>query len=512
MNTIIGYDLGTGGCKASLYGEQGQLLASVFQAHDTHYPHPGWHEQRPADWWQAVVSSTQELLATGGVDPTTVRGIAISGQSLAVVPLDREGNLLREYVPIWSDTRPGEQVEAFFSRFDPNRWYLTTGNGFSADCYSVFKIMWLRDNEPELFERIHTILGSKDYVNYRLTGRICTDHSYASGSGVYDLLERAYAPELLAASGLSTDLLPPIEESTHSLGTLTAEASASLGLPTSVEVFCGGVDNACMALGAGNTHEGAIYLSLGSSAWLAVSSAEPVVDDSIKPFVFAHVIPEMYTSATAIFSAGNSFRWLRDTVCGDLRLQAERDGQDVYDLMVAAAMASPIGANGLLFNPSLAGASAAYPSPRIRGALLGLELRHTQADLIRAVLEGIALDLRAMYDKLAGLVELEDAILIVGGGSKSPAWRQVFADIFGRPFIRANVGQEAASLGAAAIAAVGAGLWADFGVVDGIIEQIDVSQPDPASSALYQQVLAAYLRTWPYLAELATIVPTTLDH
>jgi len=240
MNTILGYDLGTGGCKASLYSRAGQLLASVFQAYETHYPHAGWHEQRPADWWQAVVSSTQKLLATGGVDPKTVRGIALSGQSLAVVPLDRDGNLLREYVPIWSDTRPAEQVQAFFERVDPEHWYLTTGNGFSAACYSVFKIMWLRDHEPELFQRIHTIVGSKDYINSRLTGSICTDHSYASGSGVYDLRKRAYAPELLQASGLSQGLFPPIEESTYSLGLLTAEASSSLGLPTSVEVFCGG--------------------------------------------------------------------------------------------------------------------------------------------------------------------------------------------------------------------------------------------------------------------------------
>lgn len=209
------------------------------------------------------------------------------------MPLDSGGGLLREYVPIWSDTRPAQHAARFFDRFDPDEWYLITGNGFSREIYSVFKIMWHRDHEPDMFASTACILGSKDYINFRLTGRIATDHSYASGSGVYNLRQRRYDERLLAAIGLSPDLFPPIVEATASLGHLQADAAA-LGLSQRVEVFCGGVDNSCMALGAGNVREGAIYLSLGSSAWLAVSSAQPVVDLSVKPFVFAHVIPQMY--------------------------------------------------------------------------------------------------------------------------------------------------------------------------------------------------------------------------
>ncbi|MCC6613193.1 MAG: FGGY-family carbohydrate kinase [Anaerolineae bacterium] len=506
MTTMLAYDLGTGGCKASLYDEAGRALASVFHAYDTHYPASGFHEQRPADWWQAVVASTRKLIDTSGADPASIRCLALSGQSLAVVPLDADGHLLREYVPIWSDTRPVEQARRFFEQVDQDEWYLATGNGFSRETYSAFKIMWYRDHEPDMFARLARIVGSKDYINFRLTGRIATDHSYASGSGVYNLKGRCYDERLLAASGLSADLWPPIFESTESLGTLTAEAAEALGLPRAVEVFCGGVDNSCMALGAGNVREGALYLSLGSSAWLAVSSAEPVVDLSIRPFVFAHVIPHMYTSATSIFSAGSTFRWLRDVVFDGYKARAEREGADAYDLLVAEAMRAPVGANGVFFNPSLAGGSAAYPNPRIRGAFLGLELRHTQSDLIRAVLEGITFDLCIMYRKLCGLVELEDLILMVGGGSNSSAWRQMFTDVFNTPFAKANVGQDAASLGAVALAAVGSGLWADFSVIDTIVEHQAITRPDPAAAAQYQTLLATYQKTWAYLSQLADLM------
>ena len=225
MAHILAYDLGTSGCKASLYDVSGKSLASVFHAYDTYYPHPNWHEQRPRDWWNAVVSSTKALMASSGAAPESIRCIALSGQSLAVVPLDNGGSLLREFVPIWSDTRPVAQARRFFETVNQDEWYLCTGNGFSRETYSVFKIIWLRDNEPETFARIAKIVGSKDYINYKLTGQIYTDHSYASGSGLYNLVERRFDERFLAASGLPAELFPPILESTASLGTLNESAA-----------------------------------------------------------------------------------------------------------------------------------------------------------------------------------------------------------------------------------------------------------------------------------------------
>ncbi len=509
MKTILAYDLGTGGCKASLYDVSGKTLASVFHAYETFYRHASWHEQRPQDWWNAVVASTHDLIGSSQLDPESIHCLSLSGQSLAVVPLDSAGSLLLEFVPIWSDTRPVEQVRHFFSKIDPTDWYLTTGNGFSRETYSVFKIMWYRDHEPEMFGRIARIVGSKDFINFKLTGQIYTDHSYASGSGVYNLNECRYDERFLDASGLSGELFPPIVASTASLGHLTEDAAQALGLPQQVEVICGGVDNSCMALGAGNTRDGVVYLSLGSSAWLAVSSATPIVDLAIKPFVFAHVIPHMYTSATSVFSAGSSLRWLRDVVFTEYVERARQERRDAYDLMVEAALQSPIGANGIFFNPSLAGGSAAYPNPHIRGAFLGLELRHVQTDLIRAVLEGIAFDLAIMYHKLAKLVVLDDLILMVGGGSKSAAWRQIFANVFNKPFVKANVGQDAASLGAATVAAVGSGLWDDFRMVEKILEHEETAEPDKQAVERYAELLSTYEQTWTHLSNIAELMRTT---
>jgi xylulokinase len=490
--TILAYDLGTGGNKASLYDAQGHLLASTFVAYETQYPQPGWHEQRPEAWWESVVESTRQLLASTPVDRRSIRALAISGHSLGCVPLDAEGQLLRRWTPIWSDQRPVAQAAGFFERVDPVRWYRLTGNGFPSPHYTLFKILWYRDCEPELFGRIRKVIGTKDYVNYKLTGRIATDYSYASGCGVYSLLDWDYSDELLAAAGLSRELLPEIVPSTEILGGLTAEAAETLGLLAGTPVACGGVDNSCMALGARNIAEGRIYASLGSSMWIAASSAHPLLDDVAKPYVFTHVIPRMFTSAVAIFSGGTSLRWVRDQFCASLVEQARREDRDPYDLMTALAEQSPVGARKLLFNPSLAGGSSLEPSPQIRGAFLGLDLGHTMGDAIRATLEGIALNLRLALDELRRLGKVGNEMVVVGGGSRSALWRQIFADALEIDILKTNVGQEAGSLGAAAVAAVACGLWSDFSRVDQTHQPESIATPDPANVARYRQLLPVF--------------------
>jgi xylulokinase len=485
---IIAYDLGTGGSKASLFDADGTCLAFTFVPYDTLYPDTGWHEQRPEDWWKAIQRSTAELLAKRIVSPSDIACLAISGQSLGVVPVDRAGRLLREATPIWSDTRAFRQTNAFFKKVDREKWYMTTGNGFPAECYSLFKVMWYRDTEPAMFARVHRVIGTKDYINLRLTGEIATDFSYASGSGAYSLQDWAYKPELIAAGGLAPELFPEIVPSTKILGTLTPEASAALGLPRTVQVACGGVDNSCMALGARNTVEGSVYTSLGSSCWIAVSSKKPVLDFKDKPYVFTHVVPGLFTSAVSIFSGGNSLRWIRDTLFGGPTI----DGRDAYEVMNEIAASVPIGANKLLFNPSLAGGGTQESSPNIRGCFAGIDLRHTRADMVRAGMEGIALNLGAVLAVLKRYVPLAGEMLMVGGGSKSPLWRQIFADVYGMDIVKTTVDQDAASLGAAAVAAVGAGLWKDFSRVNDAHRVVSVEKPVAANAAKYAKLMQAF--------------------
>jgi xylulokinase len=501
---IIAYDLGTGGVKASLYDLQGNCLASAFVSYETLYPDTGWHEQRPKDWWNAIVESTRTLMANKLAVPSDIECLAISGQSLTVVPVDKEGILLREAVPIWSDRRTVRQTAAFFSKVDRDQWYMTTGNGFPAECYSIFKVMWYRDNESATFARTRAILGSKDWVNLQLTGRMFTDFSYASGSGIYELRGWKYSEDFLRASGVSNSLFPEIVPSTTIIGTLTARAAESLGLTRRVKVACGGVDNSCMALGARNIGEGRVYTSLGSSSWIAVSSRQPVLDVEVKPYVFTHVIPEFFTSAVSIFAAGSCLRWLRDTIFE--ANSAVLQGRDPYEAMSELAAASPIGANKLIFNPSLAGGGMQEPSTHMRGGFLGLDLRHTRGDLIRACMEGIAMNLGAVLEVLRKMVPLAPEMLMVGGGSKSRFWRQIFADVYRMDCVKTNIDQEAGALGAAAVAAVGAGFWDGFAKIDEVLKVDSVQKPIPDNVESYFKIMPAFEMARKHQAEFGELL------
>ncbi len=505
-NLIIAYDLGTGGNKASLYNLEGICLAENFAAYETFYPRPGWHEQRPSDWWTAVVESTRKLLNAAKVKKDDIAALGISGHSLGVVPLDASGRLLRDSTPIWSDSRSVPQTQRFFEHMSESDWYRQTGNGFPAPLYSVFKIMWYRDNEPEMFNKVHKVIGTKDYVNYRLTGRIATDYSYASGSGVYDLVAWRYSNKLIAASGLLNEIFPDILPSTEVLSTLNKEAAEELGLSTKVKVVAGGVDNSCMALGARNIEDGRIYNSQGSSSWIAVTTKDPILDEHFRPFVFTAVMPGLFNSAIPVFSSGTSFRWVRDQFCADLKKQANDGGEDVYDLMTAMAATSPVGARGVIFNPNMAGGSSIDASINIRGGFLGLDLGHTRADLIRASMEGVAMEMRVALDQLHKKMTVPTEMVVVGGGSRSSLWRQIYADVYKIRIIKTNIDQHAAALGAAALAAVGAGLWKDYRIIDEIHHVVDVTEPIPENVAIYEKIMPVFYKAGECLAEIGDAV------
>lgn len=508
MGYILSYDLGTGGTKACLYQTDGKLLRGEFVSVDTFFPRERFHEQRPQDWFESVVGSTKALLASTGIKGCDVLAIALSGHSLGVVPVSANGELLSEFCPIWSDARANAQAERFFQTIDEPSWYETTGCGFPAPLYAVFKMMWLKDEKPDLYERAQVFLGTKDYVNFRLTGRFATDHSYASGSGVYDLKKRAYREDYIAASGIDADKLPCLLESSDVVGCLTQEAAELLHLPQSVRVVAGGVDNACMVLGAACTRDGMAYTSLGTSAWIAVASHEPIVSRRYRSYVFAHCIPGMFTSATSIFSAGNSLRWAKNRLCPDLETQARQDGADVYDLITALAATSPVGARKAIFNPSLAGGSACEKSPNITGAFLGLTLSHTREDLLRAVLEGIAMNLRISMDILSSLCPLTDEMLIVGGGAKSAVWRQIFADNYEKTILQSSVGQDCGSLGAMACACVGLGLWDSYDLVSQAHAQSGSTAPIQENVAVYDRIRPVFIKAAEMQSDLGDLLAT----
>jgi xylulokinase len=447
---VLALDLGTGGCKSSLWSADGTCHAESVVDYGTAHPQPGWNEQKPEEWWNAVVRSIGQLTAEAG--PLRIEGIAISGHSLGAVLLDRANKPILDTTPIWSDARATKEAGDYFQWIDESAWYEATGNGFTPELYPVFKAMWFRDNLPDAWKSTTSVVGSKDYINLRLTGIVATDHSYASGSGVYNLEKRAYDDDLLAGAGLSATLFPQILESTDRVGTLLPAAAGELGLTAGIPVFSGGVDNSCMALGSRGIDEGSMYASLGLSSWINLISHRPVIDTEARPFVFAHVIPGMYVSALSTFSTGTTITWLRDLIS---------PGTPMVDF-VSEACTAPLGANGLLFLPMLAGGTPMEGGSGVRGRILNLDLSHSRADLGRSAMEGIALCLRRSLQRLRDLGYDSDELLISGGGGRHPGWNQIYADAFGVPLVRTSVGQQAAALGAASCAFVGSGVWDSF--------------------------------------------------
>jgi len=261
-----------------------------------------------------------------------------------------------------------------------------------------------------------------------------------------------------------------------------------------------------MALGARNIKDGRIYNSQGSSSWIAVTTKEPILDDKFRPFVFTAVIPGLFNSAIPVFSSGSSFRWLRDNLCPDLVVQAQEEGKDVYELMTALAAQSPVGARGVIFNPNLAGGSSVDDSINIRGAYLGLDLGHNRADLIRATMEGIAMEMRMALNELHKKMTISEGMLVVGGGSRSPLWRQIYADLYKMPIIKTNIDQQAAALGAAVLAGVGAGFWKDFEIIDEIHHVVEVLEPIPSNVIIYDKIMPIFIKSGKYLAEIGDIV------
>ena len=492
MKYVIAYDLGTGGTKASLFDETGKTIAASFEGCKTYYPKEGYHEQCPADWWKIVKVSTMNLINQVDIDIRDIVSIGLSGHSLGVVPLNENGQLLIDQVPIWSDSRAEEESKEFFDTINEEEWYLTTGNGFPAPLYSIFKIMWYKNNMKDLYNDTYKFIGTKDYINYKMTNRMVTDFSYASGSGVYNLKKWKYEDDFINASKINKEKLPQIYSSDYVLGNLTEEAASELNLHTEVKVVCGGVDNACMALGAGCIEDGMAYTSLGTSAWIAVSSKEPIVEPVKKPYVFTHCIPNKFVSATCIFSAGSSLKWVRDNICSHLVESEKITGLDAFEEMIKLSEESVLGANKLMFNPSLAGGSSLDKSTNVKGAFIGLTLGHNTSDLIRATLEGICLNLRIALDVLRDNVEFSDSMLIVGGGSKSEVWRTLFADIYGMNIIQTNVGQNAGSLGAAALALVGSGLWDNYTKLERIHRVLNNIDPEDERKEKYNRILEVF--------------------
>lgn len=491
---ILAHDLGTTSNKATLFDDEGRLVASTFSGYETAHPQPTWAEQNPDDWWRAVINATRELLSKSRVAPQDIAVIAFSGQMMGCLPVDAAGNPLRPCI-IWADQRAVAQAARLDERVSEERVYRITGHRISPT-YSASKIVWVRDNEPDVFARAHKFLHVKDYIACRMTGAFVTDRSDASGMNLYDLERGTWSDEILKAIDLDPHQLPEIHNSTDVIGELTRDSAEQLGLTAGTPVVIGGGDGASAAVGAGAVMEGPAYNYIGSSSWISFAAPRPIYDPGRRIFNWAHMVPHMFAPCGTMQAAGGSYQWLRRQVCCIEGREADETGEDVYEIMNRRAAESVPGAHGLLFLPYLQGERSPHWNTKARGGFVGLQVTHTRADLIRATLEGISMNLWTILQSFLDANARIDEVILIGGGAKGELWRQILADIFGRPTLRPRLLDEATSLGAAIAGGVGIGLFRDFSIVKQCTEIVDRHTPNPEAQAVYNRLYPIFLQTY----------------
>ncbi|MFD4653712.1 xylulokinase [Streptomyces sp. NPDC058441] len=480
---IIAHDLGTTGDKASLHSDDGRLIAALTERYDTDFRAGGVAEQDPEGWWSAVCAATRKLLERTGVRREQVAAIGFSGQMMGAVLLDREYRPVRPSL-IWADHRSQAQADRLGAALGAERAYRLLGHQVHPT-YSLTKVMWVRENEPEAFAATAHVCLAKDYVVHRLTGVLVTDRSDASSTNAYDQSTGTWSDEVLAAAGLDPALFPPIVPSTTVAGPLLPDAAEAVGLDAGTPVVLGGGDGPLAALGAGVIDPGdGAYAYLGSSSWVSLSAEQPLHDPGMRTMTFDHVVAGRYVPTATMQAGGASLDWVADV----LRPGGE-EGR-FTDLLRAAA---DVDTAGLYFLPHLLGERSPYWNASAAGAFLGLTRRHQQAHLTRAVLEGVAFNLATCvgaFREAGHSVERVDAI---GGGAASDLWLQILADVWGATVRRRSIVEEANSLGAAVTAGVGAGLVDGFHVARELSTVTAEFVPDPGRHADYRRRHALFL-------------------
>ena len=483
---LLAHDIGTSGNKATLYRDDGTIVASAVEPYEVYYSESCCAEQDAGDWWRAVVSSTRKLLKDE--NPADVAAVSFSGHMNGCLCVGEDGVPLRRSI-LWMDTRASEEAALLEERFGVEGFYKITGARPQA-FYSAEKLMWVKRHQPEIYARTYRMLQSKDYISLRLTGRFATDHNDASNTNLYDLRRRCWSEELAAAAGIDMEKLPEILCSSDTVGYVTEEAARETGLLPGTRVIAGAGDGGCATVGAGCWRNGAAYCCLGTSAWISTAISEPAMDGEMVVFNMVHPDPRLYIPCGAMQSAGSAFNWMKNEICTHEKHIAGTTGASVYDLICSQAGSAPMGANGLMFLPYLMGERSPWWDSLAKGAYIGLTPAHTRADLLRATVEGVALNLAQIYDSFRS--RTEPPLTLIGGLALSELWRQTVADALGVRVMQTTCTEEASSMGAAVIAGVGAGIFKDYSASELFIRPKAVTEPDAAAHEFYRGRLPVY--------------------
>lgn len=488
MQYILAHDLGTSGNKACLFDEKGSLLGSAYETYPTYFDQEGYAEQSPEDWWMAVKKTSRQVMEQAGIDAKNVAAISFSAQSLGCVPVDEKGNLLRQRTMIWMDARAVEQSRAIIAQYGARKHYETTGNSFDVALYPCSKILWLKQNEPEVYEKAYKFIGTKEYIIAKLTGEVgLTDYSEAGMSGMFNLLKHDYEDEILSIAGIERDKLCRPVVNTHIVGQVLPGLQEETGLTPHTAVVMGTLDNLACATGAGCMNQGTFVTCIGTAAWTGVNDSKPLMSPDFQSNVM-YVGNGVYHTSMHSHSAAVVYDWVLDNMLASF--------QRNYDEIEQLARKAGPGAEKLLLLPSFQSGNTIYSSVNLAGSFLGLRLHHGPGHIARAAMEGVGLDLMMGVEFFASMGCRPAAIRAIGGGSKSKLWREILADM-----LHANIEvpqnmQHIGALGAAAIAGVGVGLFQDFSVVDQLITPSGMIQPQEENHALYKKILPVFKKSY----------------
>ncbi len=479
-NVVIGLDLGTGGVRAIAVDLQGQAIAVATRSYPLLTPQPGWTEQNPTDWLEASLKALLDL--TQKLNGHSVIALGLSGQMHGMVPLDSDGRVIRPAI-LWNDQRTGKAVDAIETAISRQELIRRTGNP-AITGFQLPKIVWLRDEEPQAYARLRQVLLPKDYLGYMLTGELVTEPSDASGIGCLNLAQRQWDADILKAINLSPALFPNIVESCAIAGRLKPKIAERTGLPAGLPVVAGGGDNAAAAIGLGiaSSHLNRGSLSIGTSGVIFVPCDRPIPDSEGRVHLFCHADGGYHLLGVTL-AAGGALRWYRDTFAPQTAFS---------DLMAVAELSSP-GARGVLFLPHLAGERSPHLDPDTRGAWVNLSLAHTQADLVRAVLEGVAFSLRSALEIINPIMPVHQ-LLATGGGARANTWLQILADVLQAELI-APQAEEGAAYGAAILAMVGVGAYANLEAAFKLLPQ-DSKVVQPEANSAYEVAFSRYSKLY----------------
>jgi xylulokinase len=487
----MGVDVGTGGTRALLVDAGGKEVAAVTAPHeDMRMAQPLWAEQRPEDWAQAAVQAIRGVLAKARASGDDVRGVGMSGQMHGLVILDRDNAVIRRAL-IWCDQRSQPQVDFINAKLGRDKVLEYTANPVLTG-FTLPKLLWVRDHEPRQFEYVRKMLLPKDYVRFTLTGEFASEVSDASGTALFDVVHRRWSFEMMDGLGLDRDILPMCTESSEVSGAISTQAAAVTGLKAGTPVVGGGGDQAASAVGNGIVESGVVSCMLGTSGVVFAHMEKVAYDPQGRVHTFCHAVRDKWHVMGVTQGAGLSLQWLRNQLAPGA----------TYDSLTEEAAAAPAGSQGLFWLPYLMGERTPHLNAQARGGWIGLTAKHTRADLIRSVIEGVSYSQKDGLDVVEQLGIAVSSVRASGGGARSLFWRQILADVFGKRVARLET-QEGSAYGAALLAMVGTGEYASVPeACAATIREADSVEPRAAESALYARAHEVYRALYPALQPL----------